>query len=316
MTDRVGVLLMAYGGPDSIDDLPGYLSDVRRGRTTPRAIIEELSRNYRAIGGASPLLGLSRRQADAVSAELNRLSKHGRFSVHLGMRHWSPWIEETVGLMLDAGIRRAVTLVLAPHYSSMSIAAYQARVASGLAAHRGTMEFAHVDQYHDSEALIEAFAERVREGIERWPAAERPEVHVVFSAHSLPERIVAGGDPYDRQVKETARLVAARVGLDDRAWSWSYQSAGRTPERWLGPSLPDHLATLAAAGVRKVVSVPVGFVCDHVEILYDIDVQGQEIARGLGMRLERPRALNDDPRFIGELARLVRARARDAGWLA
>ena len=316
MMERIGVLLMAYGGPSSLEDVPGYLSDVRRGRTTPRAIIEEISGNYRNIGGSSPLTALTHRQADALSAELNRGMKHGRYAVHVGMRHWSPWIEETVGLMLDTGISRAVSLVLAPHYSALSVAAYQARIAAGLAAFRGRLELAHVDSYHDAPALVETLAERVLDGIACWPEPERGQVHVVFSAHSLPQRIVAARDPYDTQVRETARLVAEKAGLAPGQWSWSYQSAGRTAEPWLGPTLPDHLRSLAAQGILKVVSVPVGFVCDHVEILHDIDVEAQGVARSLGMRLVRPRALNDDPRFIAGLALLVRARASAAGWPA
>jgi ferrochelatase len=315
VADRIGVLLMAYGGPASLEDLPGYLADVRRGRPTPRAIVEELSHNYASIGGASPLLGLTTRQADGVRAALARQGD-AAFAVHVGMRHWSPWIEETVGRMLDEGIERAVGLVLAPQYSRLSVAAYQARVAAGLAAYRGAIDFAHVDAYHDSAALAWAFATRIEEGLASWPEEERRRVHVMFSAHSLPRRILEGGDPYDAQVRETARLAALTAGLPDDRWSFCYQSAGRTAEPWLGPSLAEHLAALAASGVRDVISVPVGFVCDHVEILYDIDVDAMARAGSLGVRLVRPRALNDDPVFIDELARLVRERARRAGWLA
>lgn len=306
---------MAYGGPSSLADLPGYLADVRRGRPTPRAILAELERNYSSIGGRSPLPTLTQRQADALSRELNATARSARYAVHVGMRHWSPWIEETVGTMLDAGITHAVSLVLAPHFSAMSVAAYQARIAAGLDAYRGRIDFAHVDSYHAEPALIQAFADRVQEGLARWDEGERDAVHVVFSAHSLPQRIVAAGDPYDRQVRETAALVAARAGLDASRWSWSYQSAGRTTEPWLGPTLPDHLAALAKAGVRNVVSVPVGFVCDHVEILYDIDIEAQARCKELGIRLERPSALNDEPLFIEMLAGLVRRRAADAGFI-
>lgn len=314
-TERIGVLLMAYGGPASLDELPGYLADIRSGRVTPRAVLEELTRNYRAIGGRSPLGERTAEQARAIGAALNPPGAPERFAVYVGMRHWAPWIEETVGQMLEEGVRRAVSLVLAPHFSSMSIARYQARIAQGLVSYRGEMELAHVNSYHDAPGLIEALASRVIAGLERWPADARDRVHVVFSAHSLPIRIVAAGDPYDAQVHETARLVAERAGLAGDRWSWSYQSAGRSPEPWLGPQLPEHLAALAADGVRDVVSIPVGFVCDHVEILYDIDIAGQEAARSLGMRLERPAALNDDPLFVHQVADLIRARAEDEGWL-
>jgi ferrochelatase len=178
------------------------------------------------------------------------------------------------------------------------------------------IDFAHIDSYHDAPGLIETFAARVAEGVGRWPAESRAAVHVVFSAHSLPERILSTGDPYVTQLHETARLVAERAGLSPEQWSWSYQSAGRSPEPWLGPQLRDHLATLAARGIRDVVSIPVGFVSDHVEILYDIDIDAQRAAKELSMRLERPAALNTDPRFIAQLADLVRNRAASAGWLA
>lgn len=315
MSTPIGVLLMAYGGPSSLEDLPGYLADVRRGRPTPAAIVRQLQDNYASIGGRSPLPALTRRQADALSGALAAQRPSVRFAVHVGMRHWSPWIEETVGVMLDEGITRAVSLVLAPQYSTMSVAAYQARIADGLDAYRGAMELAHVDSYHAEPALVQAFAGRVRQGIARWDVNAREAVHVVFSAHSLPQRIVAHGDPYDRQVRETAELVAAEAGLDPSRWSWSYQSAGRTGEAWLGPSLPAHLAALARGGIRDVVSIPVGFVCDHVEILHDIDIEAQSEARALGIRLERPPALNDDPGFIAMLAGLVTRRAAAAGWM-
>ncbi|HEY8309893.1 MAG TPA: ferrochelatase, partial [Gemmatimonadaceae bacterium] len=287
MTQPIGVLLMAYGGPESLADIAGYLADIRDGRPTTPAVLAEIKRNYEAIGGRSPIAGLTQMQADAVGRVLNDTGSQ-TYRIYVGMRHWSPWIEDTVGRMSADGIDRAVSVVLAPHYSGMSVARYQARIADGLAMYRTHVDFAHVDSYHTAPGLIDALAARVHIGLGRWPDDERGDVHVIFSAHSLPERIVRAGDPYDAQVHETASLVAARAGLPADRWSWSYQSAGRSPEPWLGPTYPDHLAELAARGVRNVVSVPVGFVCDHVEILYDIDVDAQRIAGSLGMRLERP----------------------------
>lgn len=304
----VGVLVMAYGGPDSLDELPGYLADIRAGRPTPRAVVEEITENYRAIGGRSPLLEVSRRQVDALSERLG-----DKYRCYLGMRHWSPWIEEVVGGMLEDGVTHAVSLVLAPHFSALSVARYQQKIADGLDLYRGRVEVEHVPSYHDVPAVIEAFAGRLTEGLSHWPESEREGVHVVFSAHSLPKRVFAAGDPYDRQCRETARLVAERAGLGVERWSWSYQSAGRTAEPWAGPDLGEHLEELAALGVRDVVAVPVGFVSDHVEILFDVDVRARAIAEGVGIRLERPPALNDDPVFIEALAELVRARA--ARWL-
>jgi ferrochelatase len=300
----IGVLVMAYGGPSSLEEIPGYLADIRHGRPTPRAVVDEITENYRRIGGSSPLLDVSQRQVDALAAELG-----DDFRCYLGMRHWSPWIEDVVAAMVEDGIARAVSVVLAPHFSALSVARYQQKIADGLELSRGRIHFEHVASYHDAPGLVAAFASRVQNGLLRWPEAERDRVHVVFSAHSLPERVLAAGDPYGEQCLETARLVAAEAGLADDRWSWAYQSAGRTPEPWAGPDIGERLAELAARGVRDVVSVPVGFVSDHVELLFDIDVRAAGTASRLGLRLERPPALNDDRVFIGALAGLVRAQA-------
>lgn len=304
----IGVLVMAYGGPESLDEVPGYLAGIREGRVTSSKVLREITANYRAIGGRSPLLEISRRQMDGVAA---RLAKE-QYRCYLGMRHWAPWIEEVVGTMIEDGVTHAVSLVLAPHYSRLSIAKYQEAIRRGLLMYRGAITFQHIQSYHDSEPLIVALADRVRHGLDRWPQQERGKVHVVFSAHSLPTRILDMGDPYDSQLHETARLVAERVGLGADRWSWSYQSAGRSLEPWLGPAIEDHLAELAKRGVRDVIALPIGFVSDHVEILHDIDIAARALADELGMRLERPPALNDDPRFIDTLYQQVTQAA--AAW--
>jgi ferrochelatase len=302
--EPIGVLVMAYGGPGSLEEIPGYLADIRHGRPTPRGVLEEITENYRAIGGSSPLLEVSQRQVDALAADLG-----SDFRCYLGMRHWSPWIEDVVGDMAEDGVMQAVSLVLAPHFSSMSVARYQQKIADGLELYRGRIHFEHVPSYHDVPGLVEAFASRVDDGLARWPDDERGGVHVVFSAHSLPQRLLESGDPYGEQCLETARLVAARAGVPDERWSWAYQSAGRTPEPWAGPDISEHLRELAVSGVRDVISVPVGFVSDHVEVLFDIDRRAAAVAAELGIRLERPPALNDDPVFIAMLAELVRTKA-------
>jgi len=305
----IGVLLMAYGGPNSLDEIPGYLADIRSGRPTTPAVLEEITNNYRQIGGKSPLLEFTQQQVNAVAAQLDPRY----FTCYLGMRHWAPWIEEVIGQMVADGITHAISLVLAPHYSKLSIAKYQEKIADGLEMYRGQIEFAHINSYHDAPQYIEALTNRVQEGLSRWPAAERETVHVIFSAHSLPARILKMGDPYDRQLHETAQLVATRAGLTAAQWSWSYQSAGRSPEPWLGPQLEEYIPELAARGVKNVVSIPIGFVSDHVEILFDIDIEAQAAAREQGIRLERPPALNTDPLFIATLVEAIQARA--ARWL-
>ena len=307
----IGVLIMAYGGPNSLEELPGYLSDIRAGRPTTPAVLEEISHNYSRIGGSSPLLEITRQQIAAVSEKLEAAAP-GVFRTYLGMRHWAPWIEEVIGQMLDDGITHAVSLVLAPHFSKLSVAKYQGKIADGLEMYHGQMDFRNISSYHDAPKFIQALANRVEQGINSWPEDERDDVHVIFSAHSLPVRIIKMGDPYDEQLRATARLVAEKAGLADDRWSWSYQSAGRSPEPWLGPQLQEYIPELhREKGVDKIVSIPVGFVSDHVEILYDIDIQAQEVAQELGIRLERPPALNLDPLYIDTLVDLILAKAGD-----
>lgn len=306
----IGVLIMAYGGPNNLDELPGYLSDIRSGRTTTPEVLDEIRHNYEQIGGKSPLLEITQRQVAAVVARLDP----ALFRCYLGMRHWTPWIEDVVGQMVDDGITHAISLVLAPHFSKLSIAKYQGKIADGLEMAHGDIVFEHIASYHDAPKYIQALADRVEQGMEEWPAPARGRVHVVFSAHSLPARIMQMGDPYDSQLRATARLIAGRVGLPDSQWSWSYQSAGRSLEPWLGPQLEEHLTQLAGQGITDVISLPVGFVADHVEILYDIDIKARAFAKELGMRLVRPPALNADPLLIETLADLIQARA--AQWPA
>lgn len=313
--DPTGVLFMAYGSPNSPEEIPGYLADIRSGRPTPRQVVEEIRGHYRAIGlsdsgygseytGSSPLLTIARRQVEGTARLLG-----DSFNCYLGMRHWSPWIDEAVLRMIEDGITRAVGIVLAPHYSRMSTDRYRDRVTDALAIYHGDIDFTYVDSYHEAPGLIDALARSVAAGLSRWPEAERPDVHVVFSAHSLPERILAEGDPYQDQLLQTAGLVAEAAGLPRERWSWSYQSAGKSPEPWLGPQLEDYVPELAASGIRNILSVPVGFISDHVEILYDIDIEAQRAARAAGVRLERPPAVNDDPAFLASLASVIRRAA-------
>ena len=306
----IGVLVMAYGGPSSVEEIAGYLSDIRSGRVTTPEVLEEISDHYRQIGGASPLNEITEAQVAAIQSNLDP----GTYRCYVGMRHWRPWIEEVVGKMIDDGVERAVGLVLAPHFSSMSVARYQAKIRDGLEMYRGDIDFRYIDSYHTLPAFIDCLADRVQRGIERFSESERESVHVVFTAHSLPLVIARRGDRYTNQLLETVRLVVARTGLGRDDWSWSYQSAGASAQPWMGPDLPDHIAALAARGVKNIVCVPVGFVSDHVEVLFDIDIEGQEAAAEHGVRLERPDGINDDPSFASALAELVNERSAD--WAA
>lgn len=304
MAETIGVLLMAYGGPNSLDDIPAYLQDVRGGRPTSDELLAEITENYRRIGGKSPLLERTQRQAALVEARLNIGATPGRrYKTYIGMRHWTPWIEDAVDQMMADDIRRAVALVLAPHYSRLSIARYFAKLDAALARHPDAFSVTPITSYHDHPLYIEALARRVRDGLAAMPA----DTLVIFSAHSLPQRILDEGDPYDAQLRETARLVAEQAGLPADQWTFSYQSAGRTPEPWLGPQLEHYVVELAQQGYRNLLSVPVGFVADHVEVLFDIDIKAREAAKAAGARLERVPSLNDDPLFIAALADLVRA---------
>ncbi|MGD2156507.1 MAG: ferrochelatase, partial [Anaerolineales bacterium] len=237
----IGILVMAYGGPNSLDEIPGYLADIRTGRPTPQTVVEEITRNYQSIGGKSPLLDLTQQQVAAIALRFDPQ----KFKFYLGMRHWTPWIEETIGEMLADGITQAISIVMAPHFSKLSVAKYQSKIVTGLELYRGQIRFSHVESYHDTPGLIQAFTNRVHEGLNRWTESERKQVHVVFSAHSLPTRILEMGDPYDSQLRQTAALVADKAGLNEGQWSWSYQSAGRSREPWLGPQLQEYLPELA-----------------------------------------------------------------------
>jgi len=300
----ISVLLMAYGGPDKLEDIPAYLLDVREGRPTSQELIEEISENYHKIGGKSPILELTRQQAAALERELSQTAPPAtRYQIYIGMRHWTPWIKDTVRQMVNDGVEEAIALVLAPHYSSMSIAKYFKRLDEALAEVEKPFRYERIESYHDHPLLIEALSKRVKAGLS-------PDVHVIFSAHSLPVRIIKEGDPYESQLHETAALVAAQVGLAADQWSFCYQSAGRSPEPWLGPQLDEHIEALAAQGKNNLFSVVIGFVCDHVEVLYDIDIRAQEVAQRCGVTLNRAPSLNDDPLFIATLVDLIRSKER------
>ena len=303
----IGILLLAYGGPDSLDDVEPYLLDIRGGRPTSPELVEEIKERYALIGGRSPLLEITRQQAKALEAHLNREGK-ARFRAYVGMRHWQPRIKEALAEMADDGIKRAVVLVMAPHYSRMSIGAYFKRLDEAIQDLGVNISFNRVESWHDQPGFIAALAEKARQALTLFDGDDTlPKV--IFSAHSLPSRILEWGDPYDTQLHETAGLVAGQLDLPADRWLFCYQSAGRSSEPWLGPQIEEVIAQEAEAGEKRLLVVPIGFVCDHVEILYDIDIESRQLAEVHGVRLERSESLNASPSFIAALADVVKREA-------
>lgn len=284
------VLLMAHGTPSSIEEMPEYLARVRGGRPPSEQLIAEMRANYTAIGGRSPLTDITLRQRDALQECLGPDVR-----VVAGMRNWDPLIADVLGELSGTGVRRVVGIPLAPQFSTLSVQKY---VDAAEAALPPGIVFRCVTSYHDRPLLLRAFAERIREA-----GPPQPGEAVVFTAHALPVRVIRGGDPYADQVLATARGVARAARIE--RYEVAYQSAGRTPEPWTGPGLDETIRRLATAGSKRVLAIPIGFVCDHTEILFDIDVQAQAVARECGVVLRRPASLNTSATFIGLLAELA-----------
>ena len=280
---KTAVVLMAYGSPSSPEDIPAYFADIRGGRPASPKAVAELKERYRRIGGGSPLNEITERQRAALERELG-------VPVYVGMKHWTPRIAEAAERALADGAQRVIGLVLAPHFSHMSVGGYKRQLEEALA---GRAELVFVSSYHAFGPFIELLAERVG----------ATDAHVIFTAHSLPERILDDGDPYKKQLLETSRLVAEKAGVE--SWSFAFQSESSTGEPWLGPDIVDELERVHGEGVRKVLVAPIGFVADHLEIYWDIDVEAREKAAELGVELDRMESLNDDPAFIRVLASVV-----------
>lgn len=300
-SSTVGVLLMAHGSPNRLDEMAAYLQHVRGGRPTPQALVDDIRERYRLIGGHSPLLDLTQAQAKAVEARLH--ADGARVRVYVGMRHWHPFIKETVQQMVADGIQRVIAVSMAPQYSRLSVGAYQRALETAQTELGVSLDVTHVGSWHDHPLLLQAFAERVREALLQFPEDIRRHVHVIFTAHSLPTRILTQGDRYPCEVECTAAGVAKLVGL--AAWELAYQSQGATAEPWLGPTLDEAFEKCAGRGQRQLLVAPIGFVCDHVEILYDLDILAQQVAQAKGLSLRRIASLNTSPTFIEALASVV-----------
>jgi len=283
---KAAVVLMAYGSPERLSDVPAYYADVRGGRPVAPEDLADLVERYRRLGieDSSPLNAITEETRAALEDELE-------LPVFTGMKHWKPRIADAAQSALAAGAGEVVGLVLAPHYSALSIAGYREQLERALA---GRAELRFVESWHDEPGFVELLADRVRGA----------DAHAVFTAHSLPARILELGDPYKAQLLETSRLVAESAGLHE--WSFSFQSESPTGEPWLGPDILDHLESLRRQGVERVLVCPVGFVSDHLEIRWDLDVEAQEKAAELGLRLERIEMPNADPVFVRTLAGIVK----------
>jgi len=304
------LLIMAYGGPDKLEDVRPYLLDVRNYRPTSDEIVAEITERYEQIGGRSPILELTRAEAAGIEEALNELAPEGeRWKVWVAMRHWHPFIKDVLAEMEAAGVTKAVGLVMAPHYSYMSIGAYFKRIEEA----GSSIEIAPVRSWALNPGYLDGLHDRISDALEKFPEAERSDVPIIFTAHSLPERILERNDPYPDELRSTVDALVER--LPGREWHWAYQSAAMTADPWLGPDASEVIAQLHREGKKNVLICPVGFICEHVEILFDIDVEFRQQADELGMHLERIEMLNDHPAMLTGLAQVARGRAVDAGWV-
>jgi len=303
----IGLIAMAYGGPNNLDEVEPYLLDVRGHRPTAPEIIHEVRERYRQIGGRSPILEQTQEQASALETALN--VSGSEFKAFVGMRHWHPYIHETLAEMHAQGIEHAVGLVMAPHYSQMSIGAYFKKIEQA----ESPVEVAPILDWHLLPGYLDALVARVQDALARFPAEVRAQVPVIFSAHSLPERILSWNDPYPTQLQETVEAVMQRLGEQPHAFA--YQSAAISNEPWLGPDVSALIQRFAEQGQKNIISCPIGFVCEHVEVLYDIDIVYQKLAKSLNVRLERIEMVHTAPQMIAGLAEMICQTAQEKNWL-
>ncbi|HKV31396.1 MAG TPA: ferrochelatase [Candidatus Dormibacteraeota bacterium] len=305
---HTAILLMAYGSPNRLEEVEPYFTDIRGGRTPSREAVEELTSRYARVGIPTPLLAVSMDLGRQLERRLNLDPPDDAiYTVHLGMKHWTPRIATAIDEIVDSGADRVIAVVLAPHFSTISTGGYRRQVEAALAARDGsspvTLDF--VESWHELDGYIQAVAENVR--MVRAQFRNPEEAVAVFTAHSLPARILNEGDPYQEQLLRTSELVAERAGIEQ--WRFSYQSQSHTGEPWLGPDLVETVEELAAQGHRAVLVASVGFIADHLEIFYDIDIEAKERADALGIELRRTPMLNADPRLAQALHALVAQRS-------
>lgn len=292
---------MAYGAPSSEDEIEAYLTDIRGGRKPSAEAVGGLKERYRKVGGRSPLLEITRDQATALEKNLNSMGVMVR--VYIGMKHWHPYIGEVVQTILSDGFYRVTGLVLAPHYSSLSTGGYKQALEKAVEGLQVQVDF--IESWCDNPLFYQALAEKIKDSLRQFP--ESAKVQVIFTAHSLPDRILQQNDPYPKQLQSSCEAVAKLSRIDN--WSFAYQSAGKTNEKWLGPGILEALNDLSLKGdTDHVLVVPIGFVADHLEISYDIDIEAQLFASARGLNLKRTESLNASPAFINALADVVHRR--------
>jgi ferrochelatase len=297
MTRKTAVLLLAHGSPDKPEELPEFLRAVTSGRPVPEAVVKEIEHRY-ALIGASPLTRLTLLQGELLAAEVG-------LPVYVGMRNWKPWIADVRAQMERDGVTHAIAICLAPQDSRTSVGLYRKAL---LGESGAPFDVDFVESWHDQPQLIAAFAERLKAALARAEQEHGAEPAVIFTAHSVPERTILDGDLYSAQAKHTAELVAQAAGLMDGAWWFAFQSQGMSGGPWLGPTVEDTITGLKELGHAGVLLQPIGFVCDHVEVLYDIDIAFRKFAEEHGVKLWRAESLNDSPTFIRALADVVRER--------
>jgi len=300
---KTGVLVMAYGTPTTPADVEPYYTRIRHGRPPTPELLKELQDRYNDLGGTSPLAARTAAQVAGIAAELERRFP-GQFDVRFGSKYEPPMIEDIAPSFVADGFEHVIGLVLAPHSSSMSTTQYMDRARACLGDH---LRLSEIHSWWDVPAFIDIIAQRVNDALATIPEERRATTEVLFSAHSLPEKILAHGDTYPEQLRASAQLAADAAGL--ASWDLAWQSAGRTADPWIGPDILDVLRAKHEAGITDVVSCPIGFVSDHLEVLFDIDIQAQELSHELGINLVRTASLNDDPAFLSMLADVVAARA-------
>jgi len=301
-------MLMAYGGPDSLDDVPAFMTNITGGRQLPPHLIEDVRERYRLIGGKSPLLELTWQQATALEQTLNATRtppEDIEFRTYVGMKHWHPFIKDTFRRVLADGVDRLVGIPMAPQYSVMSGGTYVKQLQAAQAELDGKAVVSYIESWNDHPLLLQAFAEKIQAALFRFPPDVRPQVQILFTAHSLPEHILDMHDPYPQELHETVAGILKLLG--PVSWHFAYQSQGHTREKWLGPEVGAVLEALSQAGHQHVLLAPVGFICDHVEVLYDIDIMYKQQAHKLGLHLARTDSLNTSPRLIEALADIVRS---------